>query len=160
MTIDWMMRNRNSTRLLLVGKPVRLGGWALAWRTALAGLPYLVVLAVLWGSALPDYLGATGGVTAEGTPTGNLAYASICFAVAAIAVISVSGRRAAGLSPVVLPDQVVVSDRCPVAPHRAPIGILAGRMPDRARVTRRGHVAADDNDPRQDDGRQYQRDQR
>ena len=58
------------------------------------GLVYLVVLAALWASALPGYFGAVHGVTADGTPTGNLAYASLCFAVAALAVIGVSGTRA------------------------------------------------------------------
>jgi hypothetical protein len=40
--------------------------------------------------ALPGYLGATNGTTAEGTPIGNLAYASVCFVIAAAAVYSVA----------------------------------------------------------------------
>ena len=47
------------------------------------GPVYLVVLAVLWGSALPEYFGAVDGVTSDGTPIGNLAYAAVCFVVAA-----------------------------------------------------------------------------
>jgi hypothetical protein len=52
------------------------------------GALYLVVLAALWISALPDYFGATNGTTTDGTPTGNLAYASVCFVIAAAAVYS------------------------------------------------------------------------
>jgi len=51
---------------------------------------YLVVLAALWISALPDYFGATNGITTDGTPIGNLAYASMCFVIAAAAVFSVA----------------------------------------------------------------------
>jgi hypothetical protein len=54
------------------------------------GPVYLVVLAALWIAALPGYLGATNGTTAEGLPIGNLAYASVCFVIAAVAVYSVS----------------------------------------------------------------------
>ncbi|GAA4802460.1 hypothetical protein GCM10023353_00500 [Tomitella cavernea] len=48
---------------------------------------YLVVLAVLWASALPDYIAAVDGVTANGDPIGNLWYTLACFAVA-IAVVA------------------------------------------------------------------------
>jgi hypothetical protein len=51
---------------------------------------YLVVLAALWISALPDYFGATNGTTTDGTPIGNLVYASVCFVIAAAAVSSVA----------------------------------------------------------------------
>jgi hypothetical protein len=50
------------------------------------GPVYLGVLAVLWLSALRQYVGAVDGVTADGTPTGSLAYAAGCFALAAAAV--------------------------------------------------------------------------
>jgi hypothetical protein len=60
------------------------------------GPVYLIVLAALWASALPEYLSAGRGVTTDGTPTGNLAYASICFALAAVAVLVVSGKGANG----------------------------------------------------------------
>jgi hypothetical protein len=53
---------------------------------------YLVVLAALWISAFQDYFTAAQGITADGTPTGNLAYAAVCFAVAALAVYSVSTK--------------------------------------------------------------------
>ena len=40
----------------------------------------------LWISALPDYLHAKADITADGTPTGNLLYATICFLGAAVCV--------------------------------------------------------------------------
>lgn len=61
---------------------------------------YLAVLALLWVTALPAYFAATDGVTADGTPTGNLLYAAVCFAVAVVAVLSVSVVRAASDQPV------------------------------------------------------------
>jgi hypothetical protein len=42
------------------------------------GPVYLVVLGILWLSALPEYLSAKGGVTSDGTPTGNVFYALVC----------------------------------------------------------------------------------
>jgi formate hydrogenlyase subunit 3/multisubunit Na+/H+ antiporter MnhD subunit len=51
---------------------------------------HLTVLAVLWASELPEYFGATDGITADGTPLGNLVYATACFVVAAAAVFSVA----------------------------------------------------------------------
>ena len=56
---------------------------------------YLVVLGALWASALPAYFGAVDGITADGTPTGNLLYAAVCFVGAALAVaatMSLVGR--------------------------------------------------------------------
>jgi hypothetical protein len=52
---------------------------------------YLGVLAVLWVSALPEYFAAVNGVTADGTPVGNLVYAAVSIVVAALAVLSVAG---------------------------------------------------------------------
>jgi hypothetical protein len=57
------------------------------------GALYLVVLAALWASAFGDYVAASHGITADGTPTGNIAYAAVCFLIAALAVCSVSLRR-------------------------------------------------------------------
>ena len=54
---------------------------------------YLVVLAALWVSASHDYFTATQGITADGTPTGNLLYATICFVITALAVYRVSTRN-------------------------------------------------------------------
>jgi hypothetical protein len=51
---------------------------------------YLVVLGVLWASALPAYFGATTGITADGTPIGNLPYAAACFVIATLAVAAVA----------------------------------------------------------------------
>lgn len=45
---------------------------------------YLVVMAVLWATALPAYLDATGGVTAAGDPVGSLWYTLVCFAIAVL----------------------------------------------------------------------------
>lgn len=47
---------------------------------------YLAVMAVLWATALPDYFGATGGVTANGDPIGNLWYTLACFAVGILVI--------------------------------------------------------------------------
>jgi hypothetical protein len=62
------------------------GGTAPSSYLRIFGPLYLGVLGVLWLSALPAYFGAVGGVTADGTPTGSLAYAAGCFALAAAAV--------------------------------------------------------------------------
>ncbi|MGA7052630.1 MAG: hypothetical protein WBZ37_15430 [Mycobacterium sp.] len=51
---------------------------------------YLAVLAILWVTALPQYFAETDGITAGGTPIGNLAYATACFVVATVAVVSVA----------------------------------------------------------------------
>jgi hypothetical protein len=57
------------------------------------GTLYLVVLAMLWASALGDYVTASHGITADGTPTGNVGYAAACFVIAALGVAGVSLRR-------------------------------------------------------------------
>jgi hypothetical protein len=66
---------------------------------------YLLVLVVLWITALPAYFTATGGVTADGTPIGSLAYAAAGFVVAAAAVskVSTSSRTRRPLGPNVMP---------------------------------------------------------
>ncbi|WP_182358508.1 hypothetical protein [Tomitella gaofuii] len=53
----------------------------------LYAIVYLVVFAVLWASALPDYADAVDGVTANGDPIGNIWYTLACFVVA-IAVVA------------------------------------------------------------------------
>jgi hypothetical protein len=63
------------------------------------GSLYLVVLAALWVSASHDYFATRHGITPDGTPTGNLAYAVICFVVAALAVYSVSTKAGTSKSP-------------------------------------------------------------
>ncbi|CAM3048398.1 hypothetical protein [Skermania piniformis] len=63
---------------------------------------YLLVFAVLWITALPDYLGAVDGVTETGDPIGSLWYAALCFVAATACVLAVftipSGRRPASVS--------------------------------------------------------------
>lgn len=56
------------------------------------GTVYLLVLAALWASALPQYFAAVNGITDDGTPVGNLAYATASFVVATLAVYAVSTR--------------------------------------------------------------------
>ncbi len=56
------------------------------------GPVYLGVLAALWISALPGYVGAEQGITSDATPTGSLPYAALCFALAAVWVVM--GRTA------------------------------------------------------------------
>lgn len=88
------------TIIALIAMAVLVGQWQRGRKISsnrfvqVFGLAYLIVLALLWASALHDYLNAVHGVTTSGTPTGNLAYASICFAIASIAVIVVSRKRA------------------------------------------------------------------
>lgn len=48
------------------------------------GPTYLAVLGILWLTALPEYLAAKNGITGGGTPTGNLCYAALCFALAVL----------------------------------------------------------------------------
>ncbi len=47
------------------------------------GLVYLVTLSALWAASIGDYLGADGGLTAHGTPTGSLPYTLGCVFVCA-----------------------------------------------------------------------------
>ena len=81
------------------------------WRTA-APLPdipnpfvrafgpmFLVVIGALWLTALPANLNASNGITADGTPTGNAAYAAACFLLAAAMTMSVSIRARTTAEP-------------------------------------------------------------
>ena len=81
------------------------------WRTA-APLPdipnpfvrafgpmFLVVIGALWLTALPANLNASHGITADGTPTGNAAYAAACFLLAAAMTMSVSIRARTTAEP-------------------------------------------------------------
>lgn len=61
---------------------------------------YLSVMTVLWLTALPAYLGATDGVTANGDPVGSLWYAALCFVVAYLSVAA-----AATVPPIVEPHE-------------------------------------------------------
>jgi hypothetical protein len=63
---------------------------------------YLIVLGIFWLSALPDFAGATHGVTKLGTPTGSLPYTIVCFVVAGLslaAALRPAGRASAGKAP-------------------------------------------------------------
>lgn len=56
---------------------------------------YLGAMAVLWISALPDFLDATDGITPDGTPIGSGLYTLACFlgATAVLAVLHTGRRR-------------------------------------------------------------------
>lgn len=47
---------------------------------------YLIVMAALWGAALPAYFGAVDGLTANGDPIGSLWYATACFVAGGLCV--------------------------------------------------------------------------
>lgn len=64
------------------------------------GLVYLTVMALLWLTALPDFLEATGGETANGDPIGNIYYTIACFTIAALALLAtVTIPRGTGTVP-------------------------------------------------------------
>jgi hypothetical protein len=83
----------------VIGAPVLIQQWSRDRSAGAAPEPnefvcvfgpiYLVVLAVLWVTALPQYLGAKDGITADGTPIGDFLYAATSFLIAALAVFSV-----------------------------------------------------------------------
>ncbi|MBF6180881.1 DUF7802 domain-containing protein [Nocardia otitidiscaviarum] len=50
---------------------------------------YLAVMALLWITALPDFLAAEDGVTANGDPIGNLWYTIACFVIAVAAAVAI-----------------------------------------------------------------------
>jgi hypothetical protein len=104
----------------VIGLPVLIRQWTLLRGVdALATPPnefvrvfgplYLVVLGFLWASALPAYFEATDGITADGTPTGNLLYAAACFVFATLAVAGVatagSPKRSVEVNEFALPAQ-------------------------------------------------------
>jgi hypothetical protein len=103
----------------VIGAPVLIQQWSRHRSAGAAPEPnefvrvfgpiYLVVLAVLWVTALPQYLGAKDGITADGTPIGNLVYAGTSFFVAALAVLSVvtvnRSRLSAEVGEYSLPSQ-------------------------------------------------------
>jgi hypothetical protein len=57
------------------------------------GWTYLVVMAGLWISALPAYLGAINGMTTAGTPTGSLPYAALSYLAAAGSLLLVATAK-------------------------------------------------------------------
>ena len=52
------------------------------------GVGYLVVMAVLWVTALPAYFGAVDGVTDNGDPIGSLWYTLLCFVIAGLSAFA------------------------------------------------------------------------
>ena len=68
----------------------------------LAGSVYLLVFAVLWVTAFPAYLVASGGRTASGAPVGSLGYALVC-AVACLGVLTLAATRSQTRSPALSP---------------------------------------------------------
>jgi len=54
---------------------------------------FLVVHAVLWASALPDYLDAKNGITADGTPIGSGPYVIACFVAATVVLVQMYRGR-------------------------------------------------------------------
>jgi hypothetical protein len=68
---------------------------------AIFGSAFLAVLGALWLVAMPAYLNASHGLTADGTPTGNLIYAMACFVLAVALTMSVTIRpgRPSALMP-------------------------------------------------------------
>ena len=62
---------------------------------------YLVVLGILWVSALPDLIGARGGMTLDGTPIGNWPYTLLCFVAAAACIAAV-------MEPADRPDRAMI----------------------------------------------------
>jgi hypothetical protein len=86
------------------------------WRTA-ASLPaipnpfvrvfgavFLVVIGALWLTALPANLVASHGITADGAPAGNAAYAAGCFLLAVALTVSVSFRARTTAQPAEVPE--------------------------------------------------------
>jgi hypothetical protein len=71
---------------------------------------YLCTFTLLWGTALPDYLAATGGHIQAGPPIGNLVYTVLC-AAGACTVVLLAFQRS---------RRIVPSDR--PAPLAASIG--------------------------------------
>ncbi|MEV0296174.1 hypothetical protein [Nocardia sp. NPDC050710] len=51
-------------------------------------IAYLSVMALLWATALPDFLSAADGSTKNGDPIGNLWYTLMCFALATLCVVA------------------------------------------------------------------------
>lgn len=47
---------------------------------------YLVVMALLWATALPAYLESVDGVTPDGDPVGSLWYTGLCFVIAGLSL--------------------------------------------------------------------------
>lgn len=73
------------------------------------GAVYLAVMALLWITALPAYLGAVDGLTAAGDPIGSLWYALGCFVVATLCVAAVFTVRTTAPAPTTVGQPAVTS---------------------------------------------------
>lgn len=84
--------------VVLVAIPILVRQWS-RLRRGTSGVPaysndfvrvysvvYLVVMGILWVTALPSYFGAADGITSNGDPIGNLWYTIACFAIAILCV--------------------------------------------------------------------------
>lgn len=94
---------------VFVASSILMGAALLTWRSlrtesqCLVILPrsapvrflwlFVLVFALLWGGAVPDYFAAQGGVTALGTRTGSLSYAMACLCVAIGLLLRGPARR-------------------------------------------------------------------
>ncbi|OIN80219.1 hypothetical protein BMG05_13350 [Mycobacterium malmoense] len=83
--------------VMIIGALTVLRAWPPARREGTAydttyakvfGAAFLATMAISWGSGLPDYFAAVNGVTASGTASGILPYASACFVIATLLVIA------------------------------------------------------------------------
>jgi MFS family permease len=95
----------------VVALPVLLRQWRTAARmpgtpnefVRIFGPMFLVVIGALRLTALPANLNATGGITSDGTPTGNAAYAAACFLFAVAVTIPVSIHARTATEPAEVP---------------------------------------------------------
>lgn len=65
---------------------------------------YLAVMTVLWLTALPDWFGAVGGLTADGDPIGSLWYTVLCLVVAVLALAAAVTVRPAAPATAEVPE--------------------------------------------------------
>ena len=77
---------------------------------------FLVVIGALWLTALPANLNASNGITADGTPTGDAAYAAACFLLAVAMTISVSIRARTTAEPAEVSDGDSQNEQSEVTP--------------------------------------------
>ena len=81
-------------RLPAPAEPVPLNGFVTVFPLA-----YLGGFAIFWATALPEYLAATDGVTAAGTPIGSGLYTLACFVGAGVVVAALHRDRRRGAAP-------------------------------------------------------------
>jgi hypothetical protein len=93
----------------LVAIPALVAGWRQErrhptagpnWFVQVFGTVYLVIFAVLWGTALPDFLDAADGITHDGTRVGSLPFAVATY-LAGCAFVAAAGTRPARAEPTI-----------------------------------------------------------